>query len=428
MDGTKRLSEAPPAQDVASSARTLSDADQRRWLIIIAVAVVGLIMLVQLGRWVLTPRPTAVEALPPDSFRPTPEQLAQLKLARVGVGANAMLLRANGSISADADHSTPILLPFSGQVLEVYVEPGQRVTRGQPLLSVASPELVDARNALLTAAAQVASAGEAVQVARQNAAREKAIYETAGGALKDYLQAQADLVTAESGQRAALSALRAAQDRLGLFGKSVSEIHALEAPGKNRGIQSATIYRAPVSGVIADRSVSPGQFLSAGGSNALMTITDPARVWLIAQLAESDAANVKLGDEVLVTTPAVPGRTFHARIDNIGAALDPNTHRLPVRATVDNGDNLLKPQMFASFTIRRSLDGTVGALVPASAVIHEGDGARLWVLGSDGLLRGRRVETADTEGGFTRVTSGIRAGERVVTSGALFVNEAGLNH
>ncbi|MFX8441226.1 efflux RND transporter periplasmic adaptor subunit, partial [Acinetobacter baumannii] len=87
-----------------------------------------------------------------------------------------------------------------------------------------------------------------------------------------------------------------------------------------------------------------------------------------------------LGDQVEVTTPAVPGRVFHARIDNIGAALDPNTHRLPVRAAVDNPNYLLKPQMFASFTIRRALSGTVGALVPAAAIIHEGDRARVWVM------------------------------------------------
>ena len=94
-------------------------------------------------------------------------------------------------------------------------------------------------------------------------------------------------------------------------------------------------------------------------------VGDLSRVWLVAQLSESDASKVQLGDEVVVTTPAIPGAQFHARIDNIGAQLDPNTHRLPVRATVDNPGNQLKPQMFASFAIRRQLGGAPGALVPA---------------------------------------------------------------
>ncbi|WP_295631436.1 efflux RND transporter periplasmic adaptor subunit [Novosphingobium sp.] len=389
-------------------------------IVLLIVAYIGL-------GWLRSPASQGFESLTPDTLRLTPAQLAQLKIEPVRFGANATLVRASGSIAVDADHSTPILLPFSGQVVRVFVEPGQRVSQGSPLLAVASPELVDARNTLLTAAAQVTSTGEVVQTARANSARMKAIYETAGGALKDYLQAQADLVTAQANYRAAQSALRSAQDRLGLFGKSAGEIRSLQSSSVGLGGQSATVYRSPVSGVVADRSVSPGQFLSAGGNAALMTITDLSRVWLVAQLPESEAANARLGDEVEVTTPSVPGRAFRARIDNISAALDPNTHRLPVRATVDNAEGLLKPQMFASFTIRRALGGEPGVLVPAQAIIHEGETSRAWVQSRDGLLHARVVQVGDTEGGLTRVARGLNPGDRIVVAGALFVNEAGID-
>jgi len=392
------------------------------------ILLVGAIVLLVMAKHALFDgRPAPVEAVPPDAFRPTEAQLAGLKIAPVQVGANAEIIEATGSIQADADHSTPILLPFSGQVLDVMAEPGQHVAAGQPLLRVASPELVDARNALLTATAAQASASEAARVAEGNAKRQKAIYETAGGALKDYLQSQADLVAAQSNLRTADSALRAAQDRMGLFGKSRSETRALESADQGKSGKAATLYRAPVAGVIADRNVAPGQFISAGGSTALMTITNTAHVWLVAQLPESQANVIRLGDHVAVTTPALPGRSFAATIDNIAAGLDPATHRLPVRATVANPDGALKPQMFASFVIRRPLDGGAGTLAPEAAVIHEGDSARVWVLGPDHLLHGRPVVTGDTEGGFTRIVSGLRPGDRIVTSGALFVNEAGLN-
>jgi cobalt-zinc-cadmium efflux system membrane fusion protein len=403
--------------------------DNRAQLRIVGLAALALVVAVLLvigGRALLSPRASVEPPLPPGAFRPTAEQLAQLKVEPVQVGVNAELVRASGSISADGDHSTPILLPFSGQVLDVMVEPGQRVVRGQPLLRIASPELVDARNALLTASAQQVSASEALVLAQANVERQKAIYQTAGGALKDYLQSQADLVTAQSNVRTAASALRTARDRLDLFGKSAAETRALEGPGKGLG-SPATLYRAPVSGIIADRSVAPGQFVTAGGTSPLMTITDPARVWLVAQLAESDADNVHLGDRVTVTTPALPGRRFDATIDNIAAALDPVSHRLPVRATIANPDGALKPQMFASFVIGRTVSGGAGVLVPATAVIHEGDTARVWVRGRDGLFYGRKVMTGTTEGGFTRIVRGLAQGDRVVTSGALFVNEAGLD-
>jgi cobalt-zinc-cadmium efflux system membrane fusion protein len=82
--------------------------------------------------------------------------------------------------------------------------------------------------------------------------------------------------------------------------------------------------------------------------------------------------------------------------------------------------------MFASFVIRRAIQGGTGVLAPAAAVIHEGDGARVWVLGRNGLLYGRPIIAGETEGGLTRVLRGLAPGDRIVTQGAVFVNEAGL--
>lgn len=395
--------------------RRLLPRAQALLLAAIAGAAVVILLLIFAVKAMLAPKPVPDTPLPPGTFRPTQQQLAQMQFATVQGGANVELVRASGSIQADGDHSTPIVLPFSGQVLQVLVEPGQRVTRGQPLLRIASPELIDARGALITASAQRASAVEALRIAQGNLVRQKAITETAGGAMKDYLQAQADFVAAQSAARQAESAQRAAQDRLALFGRT-----------EGVGTSAYTVYRAPVSGIVADRAVAPGQFLSSGNTTPLMTITDPARVWLVAQLAESEAANVRVGDQVVVTTPALPGRTFAATIDNVAAGLDPVSHRLPVRATIANPGGELKPQMFAAFTIRRPVDAGKGVLVPAVAVIHEGDTARVWVRGKDGLLYGRPVQIGETDGGLTRVLSGLAAGDRIVAKGALFVNEAGL--
>jgi len=142
-------------------------------------------------------------------------------------------------------------------------------------------------------------------------------------------------------------------------------------------------------------------------------------------VAESDAENVRVGDPVEVTTPALPGRIFHATIDLVGAALDPQTHRLPVRASIPNPDKALKPQMFASFAIQHRNAGEA-IRVPAAAVIHEGDTARVWIMRPDGLLVARDVQTGDSANGLVTITQGLKPGEKIVTSGALFVNEAGI--
>ncbi|MDQ2762388.1 MAG: efflux RND transporter periplasmic adaptor subunit, partial [Pseudomonadota bacterium] len=114
-----------------------------------------------------------------------------------------------------------------------------------------------------------------------------------------------------------------------------------------------------------------------------------------------------------------------ATINLVGAALDPQTHRLPVRATIANPDGALKPQMFASFSIQRPQTGQA-LRVPAVAVIHEGDIARVWVVRPDGLLQARVVTAGDEQDGKVSIVRGLRLGERIVTAGALFVNEAGL--
>ncbi|WP_157216586.1 efflux RND transporter periplasmic adaptor subunit [Flavisphingomonas formosensis] len=418
MLNTEPAGDLPPA-------RTLGKTEQIRLLAIGAAVLVAIVVIASLVHLLLKPAEVTPPALPPGSFRPTQEQLGELKIQTVRIGSNAGMVDATGVISVDEDHSTPVVLPYSGQVTDVFVQAGQRVTRGQPLLKIASSDFVDARNTLFSAAAQRATAAAQLKMAEDNAKRQQAIFQTAGGALKDYRQAESDLIAARSTMRSADAALGASRDKLALLGKTPDEVKRLEAAGEVAGIYARTTYHAPVNGTIATRDVAPGQYVTAGGDKPVMTITDLSTVWLIAQISESDIPNVRLGDGVDVTTPAYPGRVFHAVIDNIGAGLDPATHRLPVRATVTNPGEALKPQMFASFAIRRPASGSA-VLVPASAVIHEGDTARVWVLGRDGLLYARPVTVTDSASGYETISAGLKPGERIVTAGALFVNEAGI--
>ncbi|MGI4879360.1 MAG: efflux RND transporter periplasmic adaptor subunit [Janthinobacterium lividum] len=403
----------------------MSRSTQLRIIVAAIALIVVIFALAALVHGLSAPDEVPPEKLPPGAFRPTADQFAQLKVMPVSLGSDAGSFAATGTISVDEDHSTPVLLPFSGQVAQVYVQAGQHVVRGQPLLRIASPEFVEARNTLFAANAQHATAAAQLRTAADTEKRQAAIFQTAGGAQKDYRQSQGDLVAAQSAMRSADAALGAARDKLSLLGKTPDEVRRLEMAGEVAGIYSETVYHAPVDGIVATRDVAQGQYVSAGGDKPVMTIADLGRVWLIAQLAESDAASVHIGDPVEVTTPAYPGRVFHAVIDNIGASLDPVTHRLPVRATVGNTDLALKPAMFATFAIERHRNDQA-LLIPSSAVIHEGDNARVWVLGPDHLLYARPVVVADSGDGQDKITSGLKRGERIVTQGAIFVNQAGL--
>lgn len=405
--------------------RSLSRSAQMRWLGIAAGVIVGLVLIVVLIGKLTHHEPAPAPVTPAGTFRPTRDQMAGLTTMRVGYGASDARTLASGAITVDGDRSTPVLMPYSGQVVRVLADAGQHVTEGQPLMLVKTSDFVDARSGLFAARAGLQNAQAQLATAQRTAERQRLIYETAGGALKDYQQAKTDLAAAQATARTAAASLGAARDKLAILGKSQGEISRLETVGEVSGIHDVTTLHAPISGLIASRDVSAGQYLSQGGDKPVMTITDPSRVWLIAQLAEGDASAVHVGDAVTVTTPALPGRRFHATIDLVGAALDPQSHRLPVRATIANPDGALKPQMFASFSIQRPQSGDA-LRVPAAAVIHEGDDARVWVVRPDGLLVARTVTAGEEQDGQVTISSGLKPGERIVTAGALFVNEAGL--
>ncbi|MBI0476718.1 efflux RND transporter periplasmic adaptor subunit [Sphingomonas sp. MA1305] len=407
------------------AATTLSRSAQLRWLGIAAAVIVGVALLIALIGKLTHHEATPPAPLPAGTLKLTGAQMAGLQTVRVGVGESGERTLASGAITVDGNHSTPVLMPYSGQVVRVLADAGQRVRQGQALLLIKTSDFVDARSGLFAARAALQNAQAQLATAQRNADRQQQIYQTAGGALKDYQQAKADLIAAQATARTAAASLGAARDKLAILGKSPGEIARLENAGEVTGIHDVTTLHAPISGLIATRDVSAGEYVSQGGDKPVMTITDPSRVWLVAQVAESDASDVHLGDAVTVTTPALPGRTFHATIDLVGAALDPQTHRLPVRASIANPDGALKPQMFASFAIhRRNLGEAIR--VPAQAVIHEGDSARVWLVRPDGLLVSRNVETGDATDGQVTITAGLKPGERIVTAGALFVNEAGL--
>jgi cobalt-zinc-cadmium efflux system membrane fusion protein len=415
---------SPPPQSLPET-RSLSHRDQLRWLGIVAAVAVGVVLL-----WLLIARlthsePVAPAPTPPGTFRPTPDQMTTLQTLRVGYESSADRTLASGAITVDGDHSTPVLMPYAGQVVQVLADAGQYVKQGQPLLLVKTSDFVDARTGLFATRAAFQNAQSQLATATRITERQRQIFETAGGAQKDYLQAQTDLVAAQATARTAAAALGAARDKLAILGKSPREIGALEGAGEVSGIHDRTTLHAPITGLIASRDVSAGQYVSQGGDKPVMTITDPSHVWLVAQIAEGDTSAVHLGDAVTVTTPSLPGRSFHATINLVGAALDPQTHRLPVRATIANPDGALKPQMFASFSIQRPQTGQA-LRVPAVAVIHEGDIARVWVVRPDGLLQARVVTAGDEQDGKVSIVRGLRLGERIVTAGALFVNEAGL--
>jgi membrane fusion protein, heavy metal efflux system len=120
---------------------------------------------------------------------------------------------------------------------------------------------------------------------------------------------------------------------------------------------------------------------------------------------------------------AYPDRLFKGKISWVAPSIDSKTHRLPVRAEVENADGALKPGMFANFSIITGQVSTAPA-VPLSAVVYEGERARVWVAGDGGSLALREIRTGRSGDGMVEVPAGLSAGEKVVTSGTVFIDRA----
>ncbi len=328
--------------------------------------------------------------------------------------------RTEGKIAIDQNRSTRIFPPYAGRVTELMAAPGDEVKKGQLLFVIAAADSVDAQKdfvVALTARNKAVSQVNLTQIVERrmaNLAKDKAASQ------REWQEAQANLTAAENDSRSAEIALQAARNRLRLVGKTDAEIDAFEKTGALT--PDAPVY-APLAGTVLQRKVGPGQYVSAGGSDSdpVFLIGDTSKVWIAAYVRETDVAKVKLGERLIFKVLTQPDRVFETRIDYVAPGIDPDSRRLLVRASVDNADGLLKPEMFASVTIVTS-EGTPTPAVPLEAVIYEGSNARVWVVGDDQSVGLHQVKLGQTDGRLIQVLDGLNVGEKIVTRGSLFID------
>ncbi|GGI21858.1 efflux RND transporter periplasmic adaptor subunit [Bradyrhizobium guangdongense] len=354
------------------------------------------------------------------NFKPTPSEWATLTIEPV----NAKTFRAEyvteGKVAVDEDHSTPVFSPYAGRVTRLLAKPGESVTQGQPLFTIEAADTVQAQNDFIAAMTSQNKAKSALELADIQYKRAKDLYEGRAIPLKDYQQAEATQVQAQNDMRSAVTALEAANNKLRILGFTDETIKAFQNKGTIN--PEITIY-APLSGTVVQRKIGPGQYVSAGASDPVFVIGDLSTVWLTAFVRESDAAQVSVGQDILVNVMALPGRPLTAKINYVAAAIDPNTRRLLVRATIDNKDGLLKPEMFANVTIYSAGDRGAPA-VPKQALIYEGNQVRIWVAREDKSVELRQIKIGLINGNLVEVTSNLKPGEQIVVKGSLFIDRA----
>ena len=272
---------------------------------------------------------------------------------------------------------------FPGWIQKVFANATyQYVRKGQPLFTIYSPDLVSTEQEYLLAKQNQQSFA---RDAHGTAAHES-----------DWL-------------------LQAAADRLRQFGVPPSEIARLEQTGT---VQHDVSIDSPASGYITEFNALPNQYVQA--ETKLYTIADLSTVWVNANVFQTDVGPLKPGMPATITVDTYPGRTFKGRIDQVLPQVDLTTRTVPVRFVFNNPGIALKPGMYVNVSIAVPLGRQL--VIPASGVLHSGTRQIAFIDHGDGYLEPREIEVGPQLDDHVVVLTGLKAGERIVSSANFLVD------
>jgi membrane fusion protein, heavy metal efflux system len=320
--------------------------------------------------------------------------MARLTIAPVIMAARPQGLEAPGEITAEPARTVSILPPLAGHIVSLDVVPGDRVRRGQVLALIASGDMAQASS-------DEAKARSALKQAQAQYRRARNVVGAGGGAIKD-------LESAQAAYEQAAAELDRASARLAALGRAKTNDGALIP------------LTAPIDAVVATVSASAGMNIT-DPTAVLITLVDISELWVTADLSEDEVPLVQGGLDAQATLPVLPGVVLHGTLGGMPPVLQSDTRRLPVHFIVDNPRGVLRPNMYAHVTI--ALPTPPQIMVPQTALLMNNDATTVLVEVRPGVFARRSVDIVYDDGANSRVLSGLSAHERIVTQGAVLLND-----
>jgi cobalt-zinc-cadmium efflux system membrane fusion protein len=333
--------------------------------------------------------------------------LEQIRRERVSLRSLPTVeIVAPGKIETNPNRVSKVVLPVAGRITAVLVKTGDAVTKDQPLLTIQSPDADAAMSAYLSAKASEMQSDAALTKAKADLDRERDLFDHDAVAKKDVQAAESALAQAEAALEQARAAREQSRRRLTVLGLSPT------------GFEQQVAVRAPLSGKVLELSVVPGEFRN-DTTAPLMTIADLSTVWVTSQVPESYIRFVQVGERVEIGLVAYPGEVFVGRVSRVSDTVDPQTRTVKVQAELENRGGRLRPEMFGSI---HHIEATARVpVVPAGAVIHNGDQASLFVETAPGRFEQRKVTLGPPAGDVVRIVDGVSPGDSVVVDGAMLL-------
>ncbi len=342
----------------------------------------------------------------PQKAAPAVESHPLVETALVELGSEAHDLSLAGKVAYGEDHYSRVSSPLQGRVLEVRVHLGEHVQAGSVLLVLDSQEIAQAY-------AEYAKEDSDLQYATRAQELAKDLYENKALAMKDLKQAENELIKARA-------EFRRAKERLLSLRVPAQE---LEKPLERQKITSRFEMKSPLTGIVVERNVTPGQSIGGESGQVLFTVADLDILQVVADVYERDLAYlalVKEGQLAKVSVEAYPDVSFPATVTTIGDVVDPASRTIKLHALVNNKDHRLKPEMFARLHIQVG-ESALLLTIPREAVLDEDGKQFVYVVeGIDQYVK-REVKVSTISSDQVRVLEGLASGQRIVTKGAVLI-------
>ena len=339
---------------------------------------------------------------------------AGITTAPVRKVTRAEALEAVGVVSLDERRTARLGAIVDGVVAEVPVQPGDRVEAGAVLVLILSHAVHDVWAEYFMAGARQQHAEAEVNYARTAAARAERLVADKALATQELERVRADLSAAEEELASARADVRRTEQDLRHYGLTPSPD---ADPNENKHVP----IRAPFAGAVIERQTSPGAAVTLG--EPLVVVSDLSRVWITAEVGETDLHRLSVPEPVEFRVTAWPDEVFSATLTTIGDVINPATRRIMIRAEADNADGRLKPEMFA--TLRVASEAPRRYLVVPEAAVQTLQGETVvFVEAGPGEFRRRAVTPGVVFDGDIEIREGLSAGETVATGGAFLLKSA----
>ncbi len=326
-------------------------------------------------------------------FEVTDSLLKSLLIDTVEDASARTEITLTGSIAPDENKMVKVYPMVSGVAENVKVQLGDVVHKGQTLAIMRSAEMAGFEKDYTSATADL-----------RNARRS---YETTQDLYKGGLASQKDLEQAQGDYQKAVAENKRAS--------AVMQINKSNGQGYE--------IKAPISGYVVEKNLNSNTQVRADNSQNLFTIADLSSVYVLVNIYESDISSVKIGDPVKITTLSFPDKIFSGQIDRIDNMLDPDTKVVHARVKIDNPGVLLKPEMFASVKIK-ARSGEDLPEVNTRTLIFDNDKNYVLVVDGKAHVRIQPIVIAKKVEDRAYISSGIKAGDRIVASRQVYLYES----